>query len=120
MQHEHFVPQHRGKLYSCQTTGRDDDGEVKNDAGAVEGLAEVEPFSRCSIPAKVSVHGQIWRSSEAEAEHGACEKEPEQRIVGFAEAKGSARLAKRTDDGVRGFDFVGLGRHCKIWFDGPL
>ena len=84
---------------------------MEDDAGAVERLAEVEPFPRCSVFAKMDVHGQLWRSSEAEAEHGACEMEPEQCIVTFAEAKGGVGFAERADNGVWRFGFLGLGRH---------
>lgn len=120
VQYERFAPQHRRKLHGCQDASGDDDGEVEDYAGAVERLAEVESFSRRSILAEVTVDGQIWRSSEAEAEHGACEMEPEQCIVTFAEAKGGVGLAERADNGVWGFGFMGLGRHCDIRIDGSL
>ena len=87
---------------------------MEDDAGAVERLAEVEPFPRCSVFAKMDVHGQLWRSSEAEAEHGACEMEPEQGIVAFAEAKGGVRFAERAGHSVWGVLVVGLGRHCDV------
>ena len=93
---------------------------MEDDAGAVERLAEVEPFSRRSVLAEISVDGQIWRSSEAEAEHGACEMEPEQCIVTFAGAKGGVGFAERADNGVWEFGFIGLGRHYDIQFSGSL
>ena len=91
---------------------------MENDSSAVEGLAKVEPFSWCGVLAEVGVHGQVWCSSEAEAEHGACEVEPEESVVGFGESEGSVGLAKSADDGVWGCGFIGVERHCGVRFFG--
>lgn len=90
---------------------------MEDDASAVERLTEVKPFPWCGILAKVSVDVQIWCAGEAEAEHGACEVEPEESVVGFGEAKVGVHLVESADDGVWGLGFIGAVRNCDMQSD---
>lgn len=73
---------------------------MQDERRAVEGEADVEPFSWSGVGLEECVEGEVGGAGEAKAEHGASEGEPEKGVVAFVEAEGVVQFAEGTHDGV--------------------